>query len=183
MSVAKGFVLLSVIRGAGDRIVSMCPTDQAWHSIRGTYALVLKLESPLELQVGRLGRIRFEAPYYLYFGSAFGPGGLGARINHHLQPARHPHWHIDHLRQMTTVVGVWYTNDVAHLECDWANAASAHRGVLPVPGFGSSDCGCYTHLIATPRFPSRSAFRRQLNAVHPGCARIRQLQLARPHAA
>ena len=161
----------------------MCPTDQALHSMRGTYALLLELESPLELPVGRLGRIRFEAPYYLYFGSAFGPGGLGARINHHLQPARRPHWHIDHLRQMAGVVGVWHTNDAAHLECDWADAASALRGVLPVPGFGSSDCGCYTHLLAALRLPSRSAFRRRLNALRPGCARIRQLQLARPQAA
>jgi hypothetical protein len=79
--------------------------DHSLDSTPGTYALILALQSSTELQVGCLGRIRFHAPFYLYFGSAFGPGGLQARIEHHLQPARRAHWHIDYLRQAAEVVG------------------------------------------------------------------------------
>ena len=165
------------------RTVPMHLMDHPLNSKPGTYALLLKLQGPLELQVGSLGRIRFAAPYYLYFGSAFGPGGLGARIRHHLRPAHRAHWHIDRLRQGAAVLGVWYTNDTARLECTWAEAAAALRGVSPVPKFGSSDCRCHSHLLAANSLPTRSSFRRRLNALRPGCARIRQLQLASPNGA
>ena len=56
------------------------------NSTPGTYALLLEIREPTELRVGRLGHIHFDSPFYLYFGSAFGPGGLGARLKHHLQP-------------------------------------------------------------------------------------------------
>ncbi len=139
-------------------------------STPGTYALLLRLQAPIELRVGRLGQIHFESPFYLYFGSAFGPGGLRARVAHHLHPARRAHWHIDYLRQVAEVVGAWYTCDAVRLECTWANAASTLRGVSPVPRFGSSDCRCHTHLLAVNRLPSLPAFRRQLNALRPGRA-------------
>ena len=155
-------------------------TDHPLNSTPGTYALLLTLQEPTELQVGRLDRIHFKSPFYLYFGSAFGPGGLEARIKHHLQPACRAHWHIDYLRQAAEVLGAWYTNDMARLECTWANAASALRGVSPVPRFGSSDCRCYSHLLAVNRLPSLAAFRRRLNALRPGCARIRQLTINSP---
>jgi Uri superfamily endonuclease len=157
--------------------------DRPLDSTPGTYALLLKLQAPTELQVGHLGRIHFISPFYLYFGSAFGPGGLGARIEHHLQPARRPHWHIDYLRQVAEVLGIWCTRDVARLECVWANAALALRGASSVPRFGSSDCRCHSHLLAVDRLPSLSTFRRRLNASRPGCARIRQLQVTRELAA
>jgi Uri superfamily endonuclease len=145
----------------------------------GTYALVISLDAPTEIQVGCRGRIRFESPFYLYFGSAFGPGGLQARIKHHLQPVRQAHWHIDYLRQAAEVVGAWYCTDAARLECIWANAALALRGVSAIPGFGSSDCRCESHLLAMNKLPSRSAFRRRLNDLQTGCAAIRQLQMTR----
>ena len=160
----------------------MRPVDHPLNSTPGTYTLLLRLQAPTELQVGRLGRIHFESPFYLYFGSAFGPSGLGARIKHHLQPVRRAHWHIDYLRQVAEVLGAWYTYDAARLECTWAIAASALRGVSPIPRFGSSDCRCHSHLLAVNRLPSLSAFRRGLNAIRPGCARIRLLQVTCPLA-
>jgi Uri superfamily endonuclease len=157
--------------------------DRFLDSTPGTYALLLKLQAPTELHVGRLGGIDFSSPFYLYFGSAFGPGGLGARIEHHLQPARRPHWHIDYLRPVADVLSIWCTCDEAHLECAWANAALALRGASLVPRFGSSDCRCYSHLLAVNRLPSLCTFRRRLNASRPGSARIRQLQVTRELAA
>jgi Uri superfamily endonuclease len=153
--------------------------DHLLDSSPGTYALVLALQAPIELQIGCLGRIRFDSPFYLYFGSAFGPGGLKARLKHHLQPVRRAHWHIDYLRQEAEVLGAWYSSDRARLECYWANMALAHRGVSLVPRFGSSDCRCQSHLLAVSRRPNLSAFRRQLNEVRPERTRIRQLQVTR----
>lgn len=161
----------------------MCLTDHFLDATPGTYALLLKLGEPTELRVGRLGQIRFDAPYYMYFGSAFGPGGLGARLKHHLRPARRPHWHIDYLRQVAGVVGVWHTRDAARLECIWANAASALKGASLVPRFGSSDCPCRSHLLAFDRLPSVPAFRRRLSALRPDCGRIRRLRFLHPFTA
>ena len=130
------------------------------HRDKGTYALVLALDSPREMQVGSLGMIRFDSPYYLYIGSAFGPGGLQARIKHHLAQPRRPHWHLDYLRQEADVVDVWYAADPARLECIWA--AMANRELSPVPHFGSSDCRCQSHLFASRGRPTLAAFRRDL---------------------
>jgi Uri superfamily endonuclease len=146
-------------------------------STPGTYALVLGLSEPAELQIGRLGRIRFDAPYYLYFGSAFGPGGLQARIKHHLKPVRRAHWHIDFLRQAVEVLDVWYTSDNTRLECSWANTALANRDTSRVQGFGSSDCRCQSHLLAAKSRPNLSVFRRRFNEVQPGRGRIRRMQV------
>ena len=153
--------------------------DQLLDSTPGTYVLVLALQTPIELQIGCLGRIQFDAPFYLYFGSAFGPGGLQARIKHHLQPSRRAHWHIDYLRREAKVLDAWYSIDRARLECIWANTALTHRGFSLVPQFGSSDCRCQSHLVGVNRRPSLSAFRRRLKEERPDYGRIRQLQVAR----
>jgi hypothetical protein len=68
------------------------PIDRA----PGTYVLILELTTRKVIQVGALGRIKFTAGWYAYAGSAFGPGGLAARINRHLMSAKKPHWHIDY---------------------------------------------------------------------------------------
>ena len=156
--------------------------DDALTSAPGSYALVLALSESSELQVGRLGRIRFDAPYYLYFGSAFGPGGLEARIGHHLKAARCPHWHIDYLRQAADVVEVWYSLDEARLECVWANTVLTHRDVTPVARFGSSDCRCRSHLIASNSRPGLSMFQRQQRQIRPDNTRIRRLRIEHPPA-
>jgi Uri superfamily endonuclease len=152
-------------------------TDDSLPAEPGTYALLLGLREPALLQVGRLGRIRFDAPYYLYFGSAFGPGGLRARLKHHLEPARRRHWHIDYLLRAAEVLGVWHTSDPARLECTWARASSALRGGSLVPRFGSSDCRCRSHLLALHRLPSLPTFRRRVRALRPRGSRIRRCAL------
>jgi len=114
----------------------------------GTYLLVLQLHCRIEIEVGRLGRIRFQRGWYAYAGSAFGPGGLAARVGRHLVPSTKKHWHIDYLRVQAQPVGVWITPEPA--ECVWAAALSSLPGAgLPIPGFGASDCrlGCTAHLV------------------------------------
>lgn len=113
---------------------------------KGSYALILRLSRSRRIRVGRLGVLDFSAGHYLYVGSAFGPGGLRARIAHHLRRATRPHWHIDYLRRVCTVEDVWYVEG-KRMECVWAKRLQGSPGVSAVPGFGCSDCRCYAHLF------------------------------------
>ena len=113
----------------------------------GTYLLLLECEQTIELPVGRLGQLKTEPGYYLYVGSAFGPGGIQARLKHHMQVATRPHWHIDYLRTVAKLIDAWCAYDV-RLEHDWAQALlQSGAALVPLKGFGSSDCGCITHLF------------------------------------
>ena len=125
----------------------------------GTYALILNLpHSVADVCVGRLGRFYFPAGWYVYVGSARGPGGLAARLAHHLQ-LKPPHWHIDYLRAHASPVEVWYVTGMQRRECTWAQALLGLSGAaVPVPRFGASDCRCFTHLIHFDMPPDLKAF-------------------------
>lgn len=115
---------------------------------KGTYILILRLPTPSRLTIGKRGTFDFAAGWYAYVGSAMGPGGLRGRLNHHLKPVTHPHWHIDYLRQVVQCREVWYVASEEIFEHDWANALRLMPGAsVPVPRFGASDCHCETHLI------------------------------------
>jgi Uri superfamily endonuclease len=122
-------------------------------SLPGSYALHLVVPTAITLSVGRLGQIDFPLGDYFYLGSAWGPGGLRARILHHLRAAAKPHWHIDWLRQNARLAEVWYSTDLARLECVWSQALLDLPGVVPAaPRFGASDCrrSCAAHLVRLP---------------------------------
>jgi Uri superfamily endonuclease len=114
----------------------------------GTYALALWCGgSRQSVRIGRLGVLPLRPGWYIYVGSAFGPGGLRARIGHHRRVARRPHWHVDYLRRRTRLVAVWYISRV-RCEHEWAQRLGAIPGAaMPLAGFGSSDCRCTAHLL------------------------------------
>lgn len=116
-------------------------------SLPGSYALLLFLPQDIRLAVGKLGTFAFPAGRYVYTGSAYGPGGISARLRHHLRCSSHPHWHIDYLRAAAQLLLVTIQPNMK-LECIWAQRL-ASLGQIIVPGFGSSDCrsGCPAHLI------------------------------------
>lgn len=125
-------------------------------SLPGAYALFLTLAEETELPVGRRGVFVFPAGRYVYLGSARGPGGLQARLRHHLSAVRRPHWHIDWLRAQAVVTGGCYlvqevqAAESLPLECVWSQAILDLPGAtVPVKRFGDSDCrsGCPAHLI------------------------------------
>jgi Uri superfamily endonuclease len=127
--------------------------------VKGSYILVLQLAQPLvALQVGRLGSCDFAPGYYLYVGSAFGPGGVEARIAHHRRRRQaRPHWHIDHLRTHTRLREIWTAAGPARFECRWCRALGETPGVsIPVRGFGSRDTRCPAHLFYLARAPHPS---------------------------
>ena len=49
--------------------------------MKGIYCLVIHLPGPKEIRVGKLGRMAFEAGYYIYVGSAM--LSLEARLKRH----------------------------------------------------------------------------------------------------
>jgi Uri superfamily endonuclease len=139
----------------------------------GTYALVLECKTDARLRVGRLGPLHLQAGSYVYVGSAFGTGGLAARIRHHQRIAARPHWHIDYLRAVCELVEVWFTDDPARREPVWARAMAGLPGAsVPLAGFGSSDCDCAAHLFTFNRVPSIRAFRQRVKAACPAHGQI-----------
>ncbi len=134
----------------------------------GTYALVLDCPRSCTVTVGRLGRLRFPTGYYVYVGSALGPGGLRARILHHLAAARKPWWHVDYLRARTIPVEVWYRIGPVRREDLWASALGEAADVC-VERFGNTDCHCASHLFHFRRPPDlRCLLREPLSVFRPG---------------
>ncbi len=124
--------------------------------MKGSYLLVLLLtQSVPGLQIGRLGRFNFPAGCYLYVGSAFGPGGLRARLAYHLRhDKQHPHWHFDYLRPYGQLREAWTVAAPQRLECAWCHAlVSSPELSVPARGFGARDTGCRSHLFYSPRQP------------------------------
>lgn len=119
----------------------------------GTYVLGLHLVEMQTIAVGNLGTSVFAAGIYGYVGSAFGPGGLRARPGRHVRGSDTLHWHIDYVRAIAEVRGIWYCATRERLECCWSQALATLAGAtIPVIGFGASDCdaGCTAHLIGLP---------------------------------
>ncbi len=143
---------------------------------RGTYALMLQSHASVSLRVGALGNITIYPGYYIYVGSAFGPGGLRARISRHIKRSKKLHWHIDYLRQHTTLQEVWFDSYPARQEHRWAEALeSSGRMRIPFPRFGASDCSCESHLFYSESAPSLPAFRHRLEShTKPGVKIWRQ---------
>ena len=115
----------------------------------GAYLLVLALDRRLDLAIG--GRPASLAPgLYAYCGSAYGPGGLAARLARHLRLGKKPHWHVDRLTAAGRVVAVYAQPGGS--ECALLAALRALPGTgIPLPGFGSSDCRrCPAHLVRVP---------------------------------
>ena len=128
----------------------------------GTYVLILELISHARLLVGKLGEFDFPTGWYAYAGSACGPGGLPARIRHHLGVATRPHWHMDYLRPLGCLQEVWYGRGPGYNEHRWAADLMDMPGARVVaPGFGSSDCCCETHLVHFPHRPGIKRFRQR----------------------
>ncbi len=116
--------------------------------------------------IGRLGDLVVQPGCYVYVGSAMGSGGLAARVGRHVRTDHCTHWHIDYLRRAARVDAIVYAAGEDR-ECAWADVALRAPGaVIPLRGFGSSDCGCPAHLVYTPERPLAFLLR-QLMALSP----------------
>jgi Uri superfamily endonuclease len=142
-------------------------------SLPGTYALILYLPKTSEIEIGKLGKSIFPPGYYIYVGSALGPGGLAGRLRRHgkstTSPGWQPKWHIDYLRHYTKTVEFWVVQLPSRREHDWASVLQELPGAtITMPGFGSSDCVCPAHLFHFPHHPQPDDFQRLLRPRFPG---------------
>lgn len=107
-----------------------------------TYQLLIRVSRTVSVTIGCLGRFEFPAGNYVYTGSAL--RNFEARIRRHQSATKKMHWHIDYLLaapDVTVCEVLRHTDD----ECALNQQVI---GVIPVPGFGASDCrsGCGSHL-------------------------------------
>jgi len=131
----------------------------------GTYILIVQVSQTQRLTIGSLGQFDIIPGFYAYVGSAFGSGGLRARIGHHLESTAEPHWHIDYLLQVATPVEVWLTMAGRKLEHRWAELLEDAPGFrVPILRFGSSDYhrSRSSHLFYSKHRPSFGWFQQQV---------------------
>jgi Uri superfamily endonuclease len=117
----------------------------------GAYWLVIELDAALDLDLPRRAPARLAPGRYVYCGSAFGPGGIRARVARHRKRDKAVRWHIDRLTAVGRVVAV--RAEPGGRECDLVAEVLARPGAsVPVAGFGSSDCRrCAAHLVRLPQ--------------------------------
>jgi Uri superfamily endonuclease len=143
------------------------------YSDPGTYTLVFSSSKDKPIVIGKLGILLLKPGFYVYVGSAFGPGGLQSRIKHHINHSSRPHWHLDYLSPAIKLCEIWYTYDQIRREHQWATIHSQTKGaILPLPGFGSSDCRCLSHLFFYKSKPSGNNFHRRIRAKFNDHAKI-----------
>ena len=109
---------------------------------------MLKSRQAKTIQIGKLAQLNVQKGYYLYIGSAMGPGGVISRLKHHSKVSEKPHWHLDYLRAETEFHEAYALYSPERMECEWAGLiAQSEVASEPLKGFGSSDCQCNTHLF------------------------------------
>lgn len=128
--------------------------------MKGSYILILHLAHHLaHIPIGKLGVFNFTAGYYLYIGSAFGAGGIPARLKHHQRTTKkRPHWHIDYIRPSMHILESWSVSGTHPLETQWCTILSTLLAFhIPVRGFGASDSPCRAHLFYTSTHPHNTS--------------------------
>ncbi|UCD71468.1 MAG: GIY-YIG nuclease family protein [Syntrophobacterales bacterium] len=114
--------------------------------IGGIYLLMIRLYGRRLIQIGGLGYRFFHRGSYGYVGSA--KRRMNSRLNRHLKDGKRLHWHIDYLLQYAEIEVVVYGQCHSDKECMLAKELSHVFQCLP--GFGSTDCKCTSHLFFSP---------------------------------
>ncbi|MFC2035807.1 DUF123 domain-containing protein [Chloroflexota bacterium] len=109
---------------------------------KGSYILLIEVPDEQTIVIGSLKAVHFHRGCYAYIGSAM--GGLKSRLNHHLKENKNPRWHIDYLLQRASIHNIIICEAKDKIECTIAQALCSQ--FYSIPGFGSSDCKCLSHL-------------------------------------
>ena len=111
--------------------------------MKGSYILLMTLPEGSTIKAGRLADTHFPAGCYAYVGSAM--GGFASRLNRHRKKDKKPRWHIDYLLERAALSDIILCETQARVECAIAQALS--HEFSSIPGLGSSDCKCPSHLF------------------------------------
>ena len=120
---------------------------------KGAYCLVMRLDKDTDIAVGRRPLRRFPQGWFCYAGSAL--NNLDRRIARHRSMEKKRRWHIDFLLDHAMIVHVERILTRERIECDLSRALEAEARPAVMPGFGSSDCACRTHLHFFYKNPTR----------------------------
>jgi Uri superfamily endonuclease len=130
-------------------------------ALKGDYLLLVELPTAVSISLAGRGAVILAPGTYVYIGSARGSGGLAGRLGRHLRPDKRRHWHIDYLLEEGRVVGIVpmpVEDGGERMECRIARAMAEVWGKgNAVVGFGSSDCGCGSHLYRVGGIGSRES--------------------------
>ncbi len=113
--------------------------------MKGSYVILIQLSEEQTITTGGLKAIYFPRGYYAYVGSAM--GGFKSRLNRHFKRNKKPHWHIDYLLEKASISSIILCETNNRVECTIAQALNGQFD--SIPGFGSSDCKCRSHLFFT----------------------------------
>lgn len=119
----------------------------------GCYVLFFEIDKEVEVQIGKLGDLRFEKGLYAYVGSAM--NSLEIRTQRHVQMLKihegNSRWHIDYLlkNKHSRLVGLIKIPTNERIECRISKMFEMFA--QPIIGFGSSDCRCKGHLYYVSR--------------------------------
>ena len=131
----------------------------------GSYILILSNKQRREIKVGKLATLSLDKGYYIYVGSALGPGGVQARVKRHSKKDKKDHWHIDYLRSVTDLVSIWYLYSEDRFEHQFAELFQKNDKIaVPLAGFGASDCACAAHLFYSKEKPKFDKYKHDLEA-------------------
>lgn len=113
--------------------------------MKGVYVLFISVSRNICVKVGALGFLKFEKGLYAYAGSA--QNNLEKRLLRHQSRQKKMFWHADYLlaSPYVRVLGAFSRDAPKSEECRFAEELRGHG--LSVPGFGSSDCQCESHLF------------------------------------
>lgn len=110
----------------------------------GSYMVMIHLPHDVTATVGSLGQVRLSPGYYLYVGTA--KRALTKRVERHIRKNTSLRWHIDYLKGYADRCMAIAVRSSGPLEHELAEAVGRIADGY-VPSFGSSDCGCASHLF------------------------------------
>jgi Uri superfamily endonuclease len=126
---------------------TFCASTDDVPSLPGAYLLAIELAESVKVTLPGKPAAILAPGSYLYCGSAYGPGGLRARLRRHMRRGKIIRWHVDRLTGAGAVLGAWVFP--REDECELAAALSPLPA--PIAGFGSTDCTrCRAHLFEWP---------------------------------
>lgn len=116
----------------------------------GSYLLLCSVPKAISANIRSLDLDCISPANYIYAGSAFGPGGLNARISRHFKSPKTLHWHIDYITNVSPPLKAFAFPH--RTECELVSQILSRTGAIqPIKRFGSSDClRCYAHLLQLP---------------------------------
>ncbi len=133
---------------------------------KGIYCLTIKLVKKHTIRVGCLGTFGFPGGFYVYAGSA--QNNLEDRIERHLRRDKKMHWHVDYLLHYGWVSCVHTYDAGKNAECVLSQKiGNIKDAVMPVRGFGSSDCACASHLYFFQKNPESRISRLKIIEAKP----------------